>query len=158
MIGLDAILIKYFGNGFEREESPSCDSYEKLINLIEELGALGVITDNANIIRELDKISSENALFDENGEMIYDATKIDERKAYLTLVEDSYEIYKNNWCEERGYDIAQIDEEYGINGECYVCLSEFETNEFQYEDYMSGILDEEDYVKWNKIFESKTKG
>lgn len=85
---VNEIIIKYFGIGFEREENPFSEAYVKLVDLLYDLSGLGVIEDVEEIIRELDNISSENALHDENGEVIYNASEIDERKAYLSLLED----------------------------------------------------------------------
>lgn len=41
-----------------------------------------------------------------------------------------YESYKRSWCKARGYDIENMDEEVGIDGECYACFDEWYANEF----------------------------
>jgi hypothetical protein len=56
-----------------------------------------------------------------------------------------HEKYKQHWCISRGYDVADVDEEVGINGECYACLGEFEKNEFQDEKYMIWLLATTDF-------------
>lgn len=89
---LDALLRNHFGSGYEREESPCCESYNKLISLLYALSELGVIDDVNGIVETLDDISSENAYRDENGELIYDADEIDRRNAY----EPAYELYKQD--------------------------------------------------------------
>lgn len=44
--------------------------------------------------------------------------------------EEMYDLYKRAWCESRGYDLETIDEEVGINGECYACFDEWYANEY----------------------------
>lgn len=41
-----------------------------------------------------------------------------------------YEEYKQSWCEIRGYTVDEVNEEVGINGECYVCFDEWYNNEY----------------------------
>ena len=41
-----------------------------------------------------------------------------------------YESYKREWCEARGYYLEDMDEEEGINGECYACFDEWYANEY----------------------------
>lgn len=41
-----------------------------------------------------------------------------------------YEIYKRDWCDARGYRLEDMDEEVGINGECYACFDEWYNNEY----------------------------
>lgn len=41
-----------------------------------------------------------------------------------------YEKYKRDWCEARGYILEDMDERYGINGECYACFNEWYYNEY----------------------------
>ena len=41
-----------------------------------------------------------------------------------------YEQYKLEWCKARGYKLEDMDEEVGINGECYACFDEWYHNEF----------------------------
>lgn len=48
---------------------------------------------------------------------------------------DLYKAYKEDWCKNKGYNLEDIDEETGINGECYVCFNEFLDNEYQDKDY-----------------------
>lgn len=42
-----------------------------------------------------------------------------------------YEEYKSYWCEVRGYNLEDLDEEVGINGECYACFDEWYDNEYK---------------------------
>ena len=65
----------------------------------------------------------------------------------------AYEKYKRDWCGSRGYDISQIDEEIGVNGEIYVCFDEFRTNEFRDQEYMSSLLDAEDFEKYKLLYQ-----
>lgn len=46
-------------------------------------------------------------------------------------LKELYEEYKQEWCETRGYILAEIDETVGINGECYVCFDEWYSNEYK---------------------------
>lgn len=41
-----------------------------------------------------------------------------------------YEQYKHQWCAARGYILDDVDEETGINGECYACFTEWYNNEY----------------------------
>ena len=50
---------------------------------------------------------------------------------YKKLIQEAYKKYVKDWCEARGYNPEDVDLETGINGECYVCINEFEQNEFQ---------------------------
>ena len=43
---------------------------------------------------------------------------------------EMYEQYKRDWCEARGYNLEDMDEEVGINGECYACFDEWYDNEY----------------------------
>ncbi len=42
-----------------------------------------------------------------------------------------YEQYKRDWCDARGYKLEDMDEEVGINGECYTCFDEWYNNEYK---------------------------
>ena len=53
-----------------------------------------------------------------------------------------YEYYKKDWCLSRGYSLSEIDEEIGINGECYVCFEEFLDNEYQDDEYIETLARE----------------
>ena len=70
------------------------------------------------------------------------------KQKYNILLQTAYEKYKNDWCKIRGYKLADIDEEIGINGECYVCFDEFRTNEFQDAKYMSSLLDADAFAQY----------
>jgi hypothetical protein len=41
-----------------------------------------------------------------------------------------YQEYKHEWCAARGYKLEDMDEEIGINGECYACFDEWYDNEY----------------------------
>ena len=83
---------------------------------------------------------------------------VEERKHimnYKTMVNDAYNKYVKDWCGVRGYNPSHIDPVTGINGECYVCINEFERNEFQDEEYMARILSDTEYTLWQARFEFK---
>lgn len=44
--------------------------------------------------------------------------------------QEMYELYKQAWCESRGYDPEAMDENVGTNGECYACFDEWYANEY----------------------------
>lgn len=50
-----------------------------------------------------------------------------------------YNLYIEDWCNSRGYASKDIDVEYGINGECYVCFEEFCDNEYLDEEHMTEL-------------------
>ena len=55
---------------------------------------------------------------------------------------DLYWLYVENWCHSRGYSMKDVDPEYGINGECYVCFEEFCDNEY-FDDMYIATLEKE---------------
>ncbi len=67
---------------------------------------------------------------------------------YEKLINLAYSKYLKDWCDTRGYKLSELDPENGINGEYFACLSEFETNEFQDEEYMRDLLSHEEFVIW----------
>ena len=67
---------------------------------------------------------------------------------YKQILHDAYKKYVEHWCKVRGYNPVDVDPENGINGECYVCLAEFERNEFRDEEYMSKILSDNEFTLW----------
>ena len=70
---------------------------------------------------------------------------------YECFLFQCYLKYTHDWCHQRGYDLADIHDENGINGECCASLPEFETNEFQNEAYMSTILTPQELKYWKKL-------
>ncbi len=67
---------------------------------------------------------------------------------YEKLLQTAYSKYKKEWCDERGYLLSEYDPETGFNGECFVCLAEFEDCEFQDESYMENLLTYEQFIFW----------
>lgn len=68
---------------------------------------------------------------------------------YDYFLEKCYGRYKYEWCKQRGVKPEEVDEEVGINGgECFVCLEEFEENEFQNEEYMKSLLSNYELEWW----------
>jgi hypothetical protein len=63
----------------------------------------------------------------------------------------AYEIYKQRWCESRGYNPEDADEENGFDGELYVCMDEFECCEFQEDECMSEWLNELEFAAYKRI-------
>ena len=67
---------------------------------------------------------------------------------YKQILNNAYKKYVEHWCEIRGYKPSDVDPENGINGECYVCLAEFERKEFRDEGVMSKILTDNEFTLW----------
>lgn len=49
---------------------------------------------------------------------------------YKMDLRELYEQYKRDWCSARGYTLEDMDEEVGINGECYACFDEWYVDEY----------------------------
>lgn len=81
---LGEILTKYFGKSFSLPESPYCKSYSALTSLLADVGAL-TGKDMNETIDELDKISNENALYDDDGNLIYSEEKIIKELAHRKI-------------------------------------------------------------------------
>lgn len=62
-------------------------------------------------------------LYDYNGEELCRSCYDDK------VIEDLYQAYKEDWCFKRNISLKDIDEEVGVNGECYSCPDEFWMNE-----------------------------
>ena len=78
---------------------------------------------------------------------------------YESFLRYAYELYKYEWCEERGYDIENWSEEFGFGGESFVCLAEFEDNEFTDEEYMAVLLPNNGFFKyWESLLENHQNG
>lgn len=79
-------------------------------------------------------------------EEMYSYSELDEYGDILVLTEGMeleeflFEKYKEDWCKERGYTLSDIDEELGINGECFACYEEFLNNEYKNEEYMLYLI------------------
>lgn len=52
---------------------------------------------------------------------------------------DLYWRYVEDWCNQRGYTAKDVDSEYGVNGECYVCFQEFCDNEYLNDKYIVAL-------------------
>ena len=72
-------------------------------------------------------------------------------KTYREILQKTYDIYKEKWCDARGYNLSECDEEVGFQGECYACIREFEAYEFSDEECMRHILDDNDYKEWEAL-------
>ena len=68
--------------------------------------------------------------------------------SYDYLLKKSYGRYKWDWCKQRGCKPEDVDEEIGINGECFVCIEEFESNEYQDREFMRHLLCDEEFDWW----------
>lgn len=74
---------------------------------------------------------------------------------YESFLKYAYELYKHEWCKERGYDIENWDEEFGFGGESFVCLAEFEDNEFEDEECMEALLPNNGFFRyWESLREN----
>lgn len=52
-----------------------------------------------------------------------------------------YKIYKMQWCEEHHCNLEDVDEEIGVNGECYVSYDEFVDNELEDEEIVKSLIE-----------------
>ena len=68
--------------------------------------------------------------------------------SYDYLLKKSYGRYKWDWCKQRGCKPEDVDEEIGINGECFACIEEFENNEYQDREFMRNLLCGEEFGWW----------
>lgn len=68
--------------------------------------------------------------------------------SYDYLLKKSYGRYKWDWCKQRGCKPEDVDEEIGINGECFACIEEFENNEYQDREFMRNLLCDEEFGWW----------
>lgn len=96
-------------------------------------------------------------------------------KQFESIEQKAYEKYKKAWLEERNYSeefLAEIQKDYeeiykefgfpscfeeyidehGYKGECYVCFAEFLDCEYQDAECMKGLLDEAEFVEYQKDF------
>ena len=129
---LNDILEFHFGSGFPRPEAPTCESYSELTDLLYEVGKL-VGIDVDEMVERLDVIATENALRDENGEIIYDDAEIDRR---LSLITDENVVIEGEMLPtERGWNVYlqtwfDVDTRFGMNThgtddsvDLYVCYN-----------------------------------
>jgi|GEM_PF-4135307 len=104
---LNDILEFHFGSGFPRPEAPTCESYTELIDLLYEVGEL-VEVDVNEIVERLDDFAKENALRDEDGNLIYEDAEIDRRLNLITeeniviegdmlQTESGWNVYLQTW-------------------------------------------------------------
>lgn len=69
---------------------------------------------------------------------------------YESFLKYAYELYKHEWCEERGYDIENWSEEFGFGGESFVSMVEFEGCEYADEEYMEVLLPNAGFLSYWK--------
>ena len=68
------------------------------------------------------------------------------------LLHRAYGAYRLQWLSARGSTLADINEEQGLpGGECFVCFSEFQQNEFQDPEIMRTLLTSEEYNTYLKL-------
>lgn len=76
-LSLEEILENHFEEGFPFPEAPSCDSYEKLVAVLYDVSNL-LNVNLEDIVETLDDICTEDAIRDENGELVYDQQQVAE--------------------------------------------------------------------------------
>ena len=81
------------------------------------------------------------------------AQKIISDTRFDILAARVYEMYKKDWCDSRGHDIKDYDDENGFNGESFVCFGEFTNVEFRFEEYMRYLLNDE-FTLWQDVMEN----
>lgn len=75
---LDEILTHYFGSGFKRPTDWSCDSYKTLTSMLYDLAKECSIENIDAVVDALDEISSEDCIYDNNGNLIHTEDMSDE--------------------------------------------------------------------------------
>lgn len=135
------------------EEGPEKDKLTD-VYLQLSLGDSPVVIETETVRTESEKSNEE--IWDD-AVLEREAEETDEEHEYNAFVKECYEKYKADWCSERGYKLADIDEEVGIHGECYACLEEFEEFEFQDAEYMNALLSANDFAKWEALVESDSR-
>ena len=86
----------------------------------------------------------KRAMTDEYAQEIINSTRFD----ILALL--AYDLYKQDWCEIRGYNLKDYDEEHGFGGESFICYNEFKGAEFRDEEYMANLLGDK-FAMWLEI-------
>ena len=114
---LNDILEFHFGSGFSRPEAPTCESYTALIDLLYEVGEL-VEVDVNEIVKRLDDFAKENALRDEDGNLITDNAEIDK---WLNLITDENVVIEGDMLPtESGWNVYlqtwfDVDKRFGLS-------------------------------------------
>lgn len=68
------------------------------------------------------------------------------------FVQEAYERYQLDWCNSRRVRLDDVDEELGVNGECYASLKEFLDNEYRDKDFMKYLLGDDKFEWWENTF------
>ena len=114
---LNDILEFHFGSGFPRPEAPTCESYTELIDLLYDVGEL-VEVDVSEIVERLDDFAKENALHDEDGNLITEDGAIDRQ---LNLITDGNVVIEGDMLPtESGWNVYlqawfDVDKRFGLN-------------------------------------------
>ena len=119
----------------EGEEKIFIDAY--LTNNASEEGRVIAKVDMSCIVEYI----NERARTDAYAQEIISDTQFD------ILAKQTYELYKKDWCDSRGYNLQDYDEELGFNGESFACFDEYRETEFQDSEYMKYLLGEK-YLVW----------
>ena len=87
------------------------------------------------------------------GYLCYELYKIDWKRSHMITpeiendsVKDYYEYLITDNIDEEDYTYNDYIDEFGYNGELYVCFEEFWENEYLDEDYICGLLDNKKLV------------
>ena len=121
--------------------------------------------DILNICNSQDEVANEvfNSLTWQKPETIIEKMYINRElvnyKGYLVLTkglpldEYLYEMYKKDWCANRGVQAENIDEESGFFRECYVSFEEFMDNEYCDDEYIQYLIQSNQKASNNKVHE-----
>lgn len=127
--------------------------YDKNDNVISDgFCFIGDARDFASECKDASVIKAHNYFRDENGKLYPDGDPVvigtRDYSLYHYFVEKTYGRYKLDWCKQRGTKPENVNEDVGVNGECYASLEEFLDNEFKDEAYMKYLLCEDEFTWW----------
>ena len=105
---------------YYRDMGASTPVCNREVDFIEAIEAFNETTPCRYHITEKEVIQLQNIFFDVIGPHL-------ERIKALEI----YQQYKEDWGAIRGYRLYEVDEEIGINGECYSCFDEWYNNDYQ---------------------------
>ena len=68
-------------------------------------------------------------------------------KAEKLIFDTAYELYKLDWCMQRGWKLSDVEKAYNNNeeycGQMFVCKDEFKDCEYQDKEYIKYLFSEE---------------
>jgi hypothetical protein len=135
--------------GTRKINEDSCDkNWDEIMEYFKDITTLSQFEDASKTAQAVYHSSFGNEIL--SLEEVVSSVSCD-KKIYInseTMIHYFYLLYRLEWANSRGYNIADYDFEKGFNGESWVCLEEFKTAELQDEEYMHNLLDDNDFEYW----------